>query len=273
MKPNATHHASLPLALLASLAGFATTPPANAATLAFDSSTLISSSGTFNISVTDGKASYGGLASGTFGDGTVEAYALFTNANGTLGGGTVTPLNRYAAKNGTLISTPTLTNTSTTGDTFGNANVFTTNDPGVGFAGTPNFATGVDPTSSGGRVSEGTIDISGFSSGTIYLLAGAFSSTLPVNLSMTGAGQTTLTADNGTLSTAGNRNMYVFAYDFDNAAGLYDEISYSILNVSASNTSNRARFMGAIVNATAIPEPSAALLGGLGMLMLLRRRR
>lgn len=271
MKTKAHLHASLPLALLASLAGFASAPQASAATLAFDSTTLISSSGTFNISVTDGKASYGGLASGTFGDGTVEAYALFTNANGTLGGGAVTPLDRYADKSTAIISTPTLTNTTTTGDTFGNANVFTTNDPGVGFAGTPNFAAGVDPTSSGGRVSSGTIDISGFSSGTIYLLAGAFSSTLPVNLSMTGTGQTTLTADNGTLSTAGNRNMYVFAYDFDNTGGLYDEISYSILNVSASNTSNRARFMGVVVDA--IPEPSAALLGGLGLLALLRRRR
>lgn len=271
MKTKATLHASLPLALLASLAGFATAPLANAATLVFDSSTLISSGGTFNISVTDGSASYGGLASGAFGDGTVEAYALFTNANGTLGGGAVTPLNRYADKNGALISAPTLTNTSTTGDTFGNANVFTTNGPGVGFAGTPNFATGVDPTSSGGRVSNGTIDISGFSSGTIYLLAGAFGNDLPVNLSMTGTSQTTLTADNGALTTAGNRNMYVFAYDFDNTGGLYDEISYSILN-TGTNQGNRARFMGAIVNATAIPEPSAALLGGLGLLALLRRR-
>ena len=210
MKAKATHHAPFHLALLASLAGFATAPLANAATLAFDSSTLISSGATFNISVTDGKASYGGLASGTFGDGTVEAYALFTNANGTLIGGAVTPLNRYASKNGTLISTPTLTNTTTTGDTFGNANVFTTNDPGVGFAGTPNFATGVDPTSSGGRVSVGTIDISGFSSGTIYLLAGAFDHDLPVNLSMTGTGQTTLTANNGALNTDSNRNMHVY---------------------------------------------------------------
>jgi uncharacterized protein (TIGR03382 family) len=271
MKTKANLPASLPLALLASFAGFATAPQANGATLAFSSSTLISSSGTFHISVTDGKASYGGLASGTFGDGTVEAYALFTNANGGIGAGTVTPLNRYADKNGTLISTPTLTNTSTTGDTFGNANVFTTNDPGVGFAGTPNFATGV-PTSSGGRVSNGTIDISGFSSGTIYLLAGAFGNDLPVNLSMTGTSQTTLTADNGVLTTAGNRNMYVFAYDFDNTGGLYDEISYSILN-TGTNQANRARFMGAIVNASAIPEPSAALLGGLGLLALLRRRR
>lgn len=56
MKAKAHRHTSLPLALLATLAGFAAAPQANAATLAFDYSTLISSSGTFNISVTDGKA-------------------------------------------------------------------------------------------------------------------------------------------------------------------------------------------------------------------------
>lgn len=210
------------------------------------------------------------MASGTFGDGTVEAYALYQNTGGGTGSGDVTPIVRYAEKNGSTIGTPTLTNTTTTGSTFDIANVFTTNSPGVDFAGTPNFATGTG-TITGGRVSNGTIDISGYTLGTIYLLAGAFDNTLPVNLSMTGTGQTTLTADNGTLNTPANRNMYVFAYTFDNTDGLYDEISYSILN-TGSNAGNRARYMGVIVDATAIPEPSAALLGGFGFLLLLRRR-
>lgn len=257
------------LTICALLAGATTSQ--SASSLTFGSQTLISTSGTFNISVTDGAAGYGGLASGTFGDGTVEAYALYRNAGGNTGAGAVTPIERYAQKSGSLLSTPTLANTGTTGDTFANANVFTTNDPGVGFSGTPNFATGTG-TITGGRVSNGTIDISGYTQGTIYLMAGAFSNLLPVNLSMTGTGQTTLTANNGTLNTPGNRNMYVFAYSFENTDGLYDEISYSILN-SGSNENNRARYMGVIVDAVAIPEPSSALLGLLGTCLLLRRRR
>lgn len=261
---------SLLFAIVASwTVGFAGARTLVAATLTFDSQTLISSGGNFNISVFDGAAGYGGLASGTFGDGTVEAYAFFTNDGGLVS--PVAPLNRYAELEASIISTPTLTNTTTTGSTFGNANVFTTNDPGIGFAGTPNFAVG-EPTISGGRVSNGTIDISGYSSGTVYILAGAYQNTLPVLLSMTGAGQTTLNADNGTLSTATTRNMYVFAYDFDNSDGLYDEISYSMLN-TGSNSGNRARYMGAVVDAVAVPEPASALLalGGLAALLALRR--
>lgn len=240
------------------------------ASLIFNSETLISSGGNFNISLYDGSASYGGLASGTFGDGTAEAYYLVSN---NLVSG-VTPLNRYAEKNGSLMPTPSNTNATTTGSTFTNANVFTTNDPGVGFSGTPNFAVGA-LTVSGAYNVDGTIDISGFSSGTVYLLAGAYQNTIQMDLAMTGSGQTTLNAINGSLrttNTATTRNMYVFAYSFDNTGNLYDEISYSFLN-SGSNASNRARFMGVIIDGVAVPEPSAALLGGLGALLLLRRRR
>ncbi len=248
------------------------TAESRGATLTFGSQTLISSGGDFSISVFDGEARYGGLATGALGDGTVEAYALFQNADGGTGSGDVTPIVRYAEKAGSLLGTPTLTNTGTSGTTFANANVWTTNDPGSpGFGGTPNFATGTG-TITGGRVSNGTIDISGYSAGTVYLLAGAYQNTLPVVLSMTGPSQMTLNADNGTLNTATTRNMYVFEFDFDNSDGLYDEISYSILS-TGSNFNNRARYMGVIIDAVAVPEPGVMMLGGLGAVLLLVRWR
>jgi len=257
-----THSKYIPLALIGALLGSpAIIAPLQAASLGFVSETHISSSGDFKVSVYNGKAGYSGLVSGTFGDGTVEAYALFRNASAS----NVTPLDRYAHDGTPTFSFPTFSNTTTTGSTFENADVWTSNNPGTNFSGgdTANFGGSVLTISGAYNVS-GTIDISNFLSGTVYVLAGTYGNTINVNLSMSGTGQTTLSAINGALRTnsaPASRNTYVFAYTFDNSDKLYNRITYSFLN-SGENAANRARFMGVVMDA--VRPPGAVPISPIG---------
>jgi hypothetical protein len=268
-------HSSLPLAMFAAaVTSLTSTSLVHAATLTHVSDIQISSGSNFNISVYDGKAGYSGVNSGSFGDGTVEAYYFIKNetAATTAGGadGTVGTPVRYADDGSTILST--VTNSGGTGFAeFNRGDVWTTNDPGTNFSGgaAANFG-GDTETISGALATTGTINISGFASGTIYFLAGGFTNsgqTTGFDLTMTGAGQGDVTAGNSFVPNA-TRNMYVQSFTFSDAAD-YSEISYTHFGTAG----NRSRMMGVIVDGVAIPEPSTALLGGLGFLMLLRRRR
>ena len=124
----------------------------------------------FYISVFPGKASYSGkdgAATGVLGDGTVLDYRFFNNSGSTFNGA------GYADGGAGRISEATATNTSSMVTSHGGAldwaDVWTTNDPDVGFSTPPDFT--IDTIARSQGVS-GTIDISGLGSGTLYFIYG-----------------------------------------------------------------------------------------------------
>lgn len=116
----------------------------------------------------------------------------------------------------------------------------------------------------------GHVDITGMSSGSLYIFYGAYRATASLSLSMTGSGSASnidiTQLHNGDFA---NNNEYYFArVDFTN------EDNFTSLDYTIASGINH-RFAGVVLTAPApVPEPnSAALLGALGFLVLLRRRR
>lgn len=139
----------------------------------------------------------------------------------------------------------------------------------------------------------GTIDISGFSLGTVYLIYGQFINESLVTGSISGPGATTVTQD-GTLTARGDTGVFLTEFSFTND-GTFDTFSYNYFNsdaLGAGNTlsiqgqpvadsgelenvgdSSRARFIGVLFDGVAVPEPSSAILLSTCSLFALRRRR
>ncbi|PXA04648.1 hypothetical protein DDZ13_05605 [Coraliomargarita sinensis] len=202
--------------------------------LSFGTSTLISDNSNFNLSVYPGKAGYDGDAVGTFGDGTVEAYALFNNAvTGSPGS-----VNTYASS-GSGITMDNWTAVAAFAD-FDRGDVWTSNDPDSQAA---NFG-GTTETISGAYEANGSIDISGYTSGTVYVLLGGYDTPFDLSLTMNGAGQTPITENMPQVDPPPSRNMYVVAWSFGNEGQAYDSITYNY----TGSVANRSRFMGVVVD-------------------------
>lgn len=226
-----------------------------------------------DISVVAGSAGYAGsdavgaATSGTFGDGTVEGYAFFQGGQG------VDPgfndgdevLVTYAS-GGTSI-TGAMTGSLQNND--GAADVWVTTAP-VGFTTTADYTSN---TVALGLVGTwfGSIDISSYSSGTIYFLYGSYRNSVSaqdLDLTMTDTDGPELDIEllnAGSTDGVNNWEHYIVEVGFVNDTG-YDSIDYLA-------TFPNGRITGIVLDGVAIPEPSAALLGGLGLLALLRRRR
>ncbi|MGC6466692.1 MAG: lamin tail domain-containing protein [Akkermansiaceae bacterium] len=261
-----------------------------AATLTLEPRTQVSSNNAnFDLSVYPGNAKYndrgnGGAEPGapTFqkvlGDGTVLSHNLVGNS------GSGSELTTYSSS-GTR--TPTPVRVGTTASTHGNgedwANVWTSSDPGpdINFSGS---AKDHNPTSVAGaantfaRVAEadGTIDISGLSSGQIYFPVGSFNNGWTLTLTMSGAGQPDLQAVDSEGGIGNINRGWISEFSFINE-GQYDSISYEWRHQDLDGSpGSRARFMGVILDGTSAPAgppevansaatgilPSSATIGG-----------
>ena len=195
-------------------------------------------------------------------NGPIEGYR-FVNVTGGRGNRTLSTV----VESGNVVSLITSTDEADNEgfDSFGQTALdgFTGTDPGANFAspsGSNDFTAGIR----GLDDFSGTVDISGITEGSIYVFYGKFGGgALSLTATMSGAGLSDINSGElftGT-SPVGNQNIYATRMDFVNDED-YETISYE---------SGGSRYVGTVV--TAVPEPSAALLGGIGLLALLRRRR
>lgn len=277
--------------LLLSLSGFfAFAGNLPAASLTAESRTLVSSNNAnFDLSVFPGNAKYndrgvGGSEPGnpTFqqvlGDGTVLSHNFVGNS------GSGSELTTYSSS-GTR--TPTPVRVGPTASTHGNgedwANVWVSSDPGAGinFSGSPKDH---NPTGVAGAANtfarvvaaDGTIDISGLSSGQIYFPVGSFNNGWTLTLTMEGDGQPDLQAVDSEGGIGNINRGWISEFSFVNE-GQYDSISYEWRHQDLDGSpGSRARFMGVILDGTSAPTgppevantaatailPSSATIGG-----------
>ena len=237
--------------LAVTMAVILTAASANAAELTHDATVEVSdNNGVFNVSVYPGKASYsglGGTVTGVFGDGTVLDYRFFTTERTTI------DVMLSYADGGAGIVEPVPTPPDGNVDTRESwADVWTTSDPGVGFANAADYT--IDTIARAQNIT-GTIDISLMASGTLYFIYGSYSNPNTVSLTMSGAGQPDLVAGHTEDPAAVNKG-WISSFNFADA-GAYDTITYTYTNTDADGS--RARFMGVIVEGTLDPmNPSPA---------------
>lgn len=121
-----------------------------------------------------------------------------------------------------------------------------------------------------------TVDISGLSSGSIYVFNGSWQARTDwMELSMTGTGQPEVNSHSGGdtvfgfAPAEGGRLMNAKRIDFADAAD-YDTITFTLKESGSSSA-----YWGGVVitNATLVPEPGSLGLMGLGGLCMMRRRR
>jgi hypothetical protein len=249
------------------------------ATLILGSRVLVSENNqNFNLSVFDGAAGYDNtgtlttnppLLTGIFGDGTVLDYNFVGN------NGTGSALTTYASGTAGRIPTPVSPAANVDGSGEDWSNVWTVTDP-VGFTTTkdhaPTGVAGAARTFARSAEVDGSIDISGLASGTLYFPHGTFINQWSLTLTMSGPGQVDQTAFDSQISNGPGTNFgWITDFTFDDAAA-FDTITYNYHNNDTDWS--RARFMGVILDGTAaIPEPSTLGLGLFGVALLTACRR
>lgn len=189
--------------------------------------------------------------------------------------GTTNVLGSYASS-GSRVGAISSDDTGITNSTLIATAVYTTVDP-TG-SDPANFISDTHVNGLGGSNADiyGTINISGLSSGTLFFLIGSNGAEgRDTSLVVTQGASVVTTAQSGGgyyqdpggtgFWANGDTISAAVEIDFTNADG--NTISY------AWNQNGAGKFMGVILSdIVAVPEPSAALLGGLGMLAMLRRR-
>jgi hypothetical protein len=216
----------------------------------YASATKICAGSDFDLSLFAGKSAYEGNGnSGVLGEGTVVGYRFYNDATLASGG--------YLSDPGNIVSTITYSgshgnNTSINPD----GDLWTTTDPGALTSGIPDWSTSADiggasETLSSAYNVSGTIDISGFVSGTAYMLIGGLDTPFTATMTMSGSGVSDAVAA-GTVDPAFDRNVYLFAFPFKDA-GEYDSIAFDY----TGSTGSRSVFMGVAVQGT---SSSSALI-------------
>lgn len=246
-----------------------------AASLTQNTSLLRSGTGepvnALDISVFDGAAAYAyddgttSTSTVTMGDGTLEDYAFF--------GVTSDAYASYATGSGSIITSVADGGSATVSGSNSLVELWESTNPDNG---TGDFSSVADFTSGTmGRSADvsGTLDLSGYASGTIYFFFGTFFDVNSVSATLSGAGQTNIVTSTGDLSEGGTNAFYVASFDFV-TDGVYDSLTFQYTNADADGS--RARFAGLTVDAVAIPEAgSFALIAGIlgfGAVSIRRRR-
>jgi hypothetical protein len=229
----------------------------SAQSLTYQTAEKISGSTDFNISVYPRKAAYAGTGSysgntGIFGDGTVEAYRFWRSTPPIQNGGTEESYVEF----GGLLSDITQSDVAGFAE-FDRADVWTLSDPGTDFSGgDPADYGGTNLTISGAYNVSGTLDVSKLVSGTMYFLCGSYDTAFQVGLTMSGAGQTNITANMTPIDPPTDRNVYVIVYTFTNESMQYETITYAY----TGSAGNRARWMGVVVDAEGPPKGTVVIL-------------
>lgn len=214
-------------AKLASLV--AATTIANAQSISHVATTQLNTNGdSFGISVKAGAAKYKratalGEGTGTYGDGTLLDWRIHTgvsNENPWSG-------NAVSAGPGTYFDVPKCS--EIVGGPQNWLKVYTTADIDVPGFGGADITTGTVPQIGSSAVPlTGNIKVSGLTDGKFYVVAGAFSQTVTINLTMTGPGQTPLTASHVIGSPGNNNRLHSVEFSFSNPGGNYYNIAYSV---------------------------------------------
>ncbi|MGJ8634353.1 MAG: PEP-CTERM sorting domain-containing protein [Luteolibacter sp.] len=255
---------------------------AQAATVTASSTTLLSSSqngeGSAVIDLTTGSASAGGTSATTFtlGDGTVEEYA-FVNGVGAsnASGGS---LSIYASST-TSISTPTIPAGTLNGS---RSNVALTLPDG-----TTTFTT---DTGAAASDASGTIDTSGYSSGTVYFIFGTSADFAQVAFGgevsgfigsedsgdafdKTGTAFTFPDQGTGSAGTLGANGTAIAAFTFDNTADSFADTNLAYRSINTDIDGSRAKIYGIVLDGVVVPEPSSSALVCLGLMIAAFKRR
>jgi hypothetical protein len=173
----------------------------------------------FGISVVAGAAKYKrstnlGEGTGTYGDGTLLDWRIHTGVNNEnpWSGAAIT------AGPGTYFDVPKCP--EVVGGPQNWLKVYTAADIDVpGFAGA-DITTGTVPQIGSSAVPlVGNINVSGLTTGQFYVVAGAFSQTVTINLTMTGPGQTPLTASHVIGSPGSQNRLHSVEFSFNNPGG------------------------------------------------------
>lgn len=252
---------------------------AQGASTVHSGTTLLSASqndiGSATIDLTTGSATASGdlpTAPFTLGDGTVEEY-LFFNASG-VSDATAGSMNVYASS-GTSISNPVFPAGSLSGN---KSNVALTLPDGV-----TQFTSN---TGGNGSDLSGTIQTSGYSSGTVYFIFGTSADYAQVlfdgQLSgFIGGADSVNDPDHADISdfdfsgtSVGGNGTAIAAFTFDNAADSFADtlLDYRVINTDFDGS--RSKVYGFVLDGVAVPEPSSSALVCLGLsLAALKRRR